>query len=177
MAVKIYRLTGTANEGEATTYTDITSINTRLNAEDAHSTAGETNPILIPAEGTNYSYKCSTQLGWDGTTGDGTINNLKWYTDGANGLGTGVGLQVVSSSDTYVQATGTVGTSGVNIDGTHAFNYTSTSPLSVTGSVTDPTDGEKFGNIVEIQTTVDSTASAGATNSETITWRYDSTIA
>lgn len=177
MAVKIYRLTGAATGGVATTYTDITSINTRLNAEDAHSTAGTSNPILIPSAGTNYSYKCSTQLGWDGATGSGTINNIKWYTDGSNSLGTGVGLQVKSASATYVQATGTEGESGGNIAGTNAFTYTSASPLSITGSTTNPTDGTKFGNIVEIQTTVGATASVGPTAAtEACTWRYDSTI-
>lgn len=169
MAVQVHRLTGTTP-----TTTDITSTNTRLNAEDAHSESGTTNPILIPDSGTNYSYKASTQLFYSGT-GTGTINNIKWYTDGDNGLGTGVGLEVATSA-TYSQATGTEGETGDDNAGSDAFTHTSGSPLSVSGSVTDP-DDELFGDIVELQTTVGDTASAGATASETMTFRYDSTVA
>jgi hypothetical protein len=68
--VLVRRLTGAGP-----TATDITSINTRANAEDAHSTAGTTNPIQIPAAGTNYSYWVVTRL--DVTAGTyTTINNL-----------------------------------------------------------------------------------------------------
>ena len=179
--IKVYRLTGDTSGSdpvEATTYTDITDSNTRLNATDAHSTSGTTHPILIPDSGTNYSYKCSTQLGWDGTAGTGTINNIKWYTDGSNGLGDGVGMNVKSTTNDYSQAAGTEGETGDEMtDGSDAFGYTSASPLSVSGSATDPEDGEKIGDIVEQQVTVDSTAGAGATSSETVTFQYDSTVA
>lgn len=171
MAVQVHRLTG--EEAEPTT-TDITDSNTRLNAEDAHSESGTNNPILIPDDGTNYSYKASTQLYFDGS-GTGTIDNIKWYTDGDNELGTGVGLQVATAGE-YSQATGTEGETGDDITGDDAFNYTSGSPLDVDGSVTDPAD-ELFGDIVELQTTVGDNASAGATTSETMTFRYDSTVA
>ncbi len=103
--VTIRRLTGAGP-----TSTDVTSINTRANAEDAHSTAGTTNPIQIPAAGTNYSYWVVTQLSAD-TSPSGTINNVKWYTDGANGFGTGVTAKGNTATG-YVQATGTPGTTG-----------------------------------------------------------------
>jgi hypothetical protein len=179
MAVQIRRLTGAGPTG-----TDITSINTRLNAEDAHSTAGTTNPILIPPSGTNYSYWCPTRLYYD-SSGTGTINNIKWFTDGTNSLGTGVGL-VVNTASGYVQATGTAGETGTELTTgnyatlagapSNAFAYNTGSPLSVTGSVTNPSS-EYFGDLVVMQVTVGTTAGAGATTTETITWRYDSTIA
>ncbi len=60
--VTIRRWTGSSG---APTKTNITSINTRANAEDAHSTAGTSNSILIPTSGTNYSYWVATRLSVD----------------------------------------------------------------------------------------------------------------
>lgn len=175
--ILIRRLTGAGP-----TATDITSINTRANAEDAHTTAGTSNPILIPAAGTNYSYWVVTRL--DATvTPTGTVNNLKWYTDGGNGLGTGVTCRVGTATG-YTQATGTAGTTGTELTvgnyatftlgNSNAFTYTSGSPLSVTGSVSNPTTGQ-FGDRVVYQIEVGTTAAPGATGSETFTWRYDET--
>lgn len=71
--VVINRLTGAGP-----TLNVITTINTRCNAEDTHSTAGTSNPIVIPSSGTNYSYWCVTRL--QCTVAPTTlINNLKWY--------------------------------------------------------------------------------------------------
>jgi hypothetical protein len=175
--VTIRRWTGTTG---SPTKTDITGINTRANAEDAHSTAGTTNPIRVPESGTNYSYWVSTRLSCD-VAPSGTIDNLKWYTDGANGMGTGVGVNVNTASG-YVQATGTAGTTGIQLTTgnhadlagapTNAFAYTSGSPLSVTGSTTGTGD---FGHFVVYQVTVASTAGPGATSTETFTWSYDET--
>lgn len=175
--VTIRRLTGAGP-----TSTDITGINTRANAEDAHSTAGTTNPIQIPAAGTNYSYWVTTQLSVD-VTPAGTINNIKWYTDGANGFGTGVTLKV-GQATSYVQATGTPGTTGTQLTQVnHAgltgapvdgFGYTAASPLAVTGTMSNPSTGA-LGNRVVYQIEVASTAAPGATPAETFTWKYDET--
>lgn len=173
--VKINRLTGAGPS-----YTDITGINTRANAEDAHSTAGTTNSVLVPAAGTNYSFWVVTQLEVTAITA-GTVNNLKWYTDGANNFGTGVTCKV-NTATTYVQATGTTGTTGDQLTtsaystlaGTpvDAFGYTSGSPLSVTGTTSAVA---KFGDRVVYQIEVASTAASGASGQETFTWKYDDT--
>jgi hypothetical protein len=172
--VIINRLTGSGP-----TLNNITGINTRANAEDAHSTSGTANPIQIPASGTNYSYWVVTRL--QCTVAPSTlINNLKWFTDGGNGFGTGVTCKVQTASG-YVQATGTPGESGTQLTTgnyaslagapSDAFAYTSASPLSVSGSI-GATTGE-FGDRVVYQIEVASTASPGVTPSETFTWRYD----
>lgn len=168
--------------GAGPTATDITGINTRANAEDAHTTAGTTNPIKVPAAGTNYSYWVVTRL--DATvTPAGTINNIKWYTDGANGFGTGVTCKMNTATG-YVQATGTPGTTGTQLTTgnyatlagapTDAFAFTSGSPKAVTGSISNPSTGE-FGDRAVYQIEVGTTASAGATPQETFTWQYDET--
>jgi hypothetical protein len=173
--VLIRRLTGAGP-----TATDITSINTRANAEDAHTTAGTTNPIQIPAAGTNYSYWVVTRL--DITAGTyTTVNNLKWFTDGGNGLGTGVTARVGTATG-YTQASGTPGTTGLELTagnyGTftlgnaNAFTYTTGSPMSVTGSASSSATGQ-FGDRVVYQIEVGTTAASGATGAETLSWRYD----
>jgi len=174
--VLIRRLTGAGP-----TLTDITSINTRANAEDAHTTAGTSNSILVPSAGTNYSYWVTTRLDVTAITA-GTVNNIKWYTDGANNLGTGVTMKMNTASS-YVQATGTAGTSGTQLTtGNHAglagaptdaFAFTSGSPKSVSGTTSSVSS--TFADMVVYQIEVGTTAAAGATGSETLTWQYDDT--
>jgi hypothetical protein len=174
--VLIRRLTSTGP-----TLTDITSINTRANAEDAHSTAGVSNPILVPSAGTNYSYWVSTRLDVTAITG-GTVNNIKWYTDGGNGLGTGVTCKGQDAAS-YVQATGTPGTTGTQLTtGNHAglsgapadvFTFTAGSPKSITGTTSSVS--ATFANLFVYQVEVGTTASSGATGTETFTWQYDDT--
>lgn len=172
--VIINRLTGAGP-----TATDITSINTRANAEDAHTTAGTTNSILVPAAGTNYSYWVVTRLNVTAIT-SGTVDNVKWYTDGANNFGTGVTMKA-NQATAYTQATGTAGTTGLQLTvGNYAtvttpvdaFTFTSGSPLSVTGTTTGT---GQFGNYVVYQIEVGTTAASGATATETLTWKYDDT--
>lgn len=173
--VIINRLTGVGP-----TATAITSINTRANAEDAHTTAGTSNSILVPATGTNYSYWVNTRLEVTAITA-GTVDNVKWFTDGANNFGTGVTCRVGTATG-YTQAVGTAGTTGTELTtanyptftlgNANAFTYTTSSPLSVTGTTTAT---GQFGDRVVYQIEVGTTALSGATATETFTWRYDDT--
>lgn len=173
--VLIRRLTGAGP-----TATDITSLNTRANAEDTHTTAGTSNSILVPAAGTNYSYWVVTRLDVTAITA-GTVDNVKWYTDGSNNFGTGVTCKG-NTATTYVQATGTAGTTGIQLTTgnystlagapTDVFAWTTGSPLSVTGTTTGT---GQFGDRVAYQIEVGTTAASGATAQETFTWRYDDT--
>jgi hypothetical protein len=178
--VTIRRWTGASG---APTKTDITGINTRANAEDAHSTAGTSNPIQIPAAGTNYSYWVHTQLSAD-TSPTGTINNIRWYTDGTNNFGTGVTCTGQSASS-YVQATGTAGTTGTQLTtGNHigltaapvdVFTFTSAAPKALTGSISNPTTGDIPNSAFVYQLAIGTTAAPGATGTETFTFKYDET--
>lgn len=181
-SVGILRITG--GYGSQST-TDITGANTVANAQDVHEATAtlSSNPVRIPASGTNYSYWVTTRL-IAYTLPTGTINAIKWYTDGGENFGTGVSSKV-AQAQSYVQATGTSGTSGNQLTTTaHTgllgaavppFTYTSTSPLVVTGSVTYGGSTGQFGNYVVYQLEVGSTAGPGATFQETFTWLYDET--
>jgi hypothetical protein len=113
------------------------------------------------------------------------INNIRWYSDGATSLGTGVDIMVATiARASYVQATGTAGDTGDQlIVGNYAglpapvsaFTLTSGSPLTVAGSIAAATG--VLGDFVIYQFTVASTASPGPTSSpgpiETFTWAFD----
>jgi hypothetical protein len=175
--VTIRRWTGS---GGGPTKTDITGINTRANAEDAHTTAGTSNSVLVPSSGSNYSYWVSTQLSIDAITG-GTVDNLRWFTDGSNNCGTGVTC-VGNTASAYVQATGTAGETGIELTtGNHAslagsavnvFGHTSASPKAVTGSASGTGD---LGHQFVYQLVVADNAASGASAQETFSWRYDDT--
>src|SRR5690348_4057085 len=69
-------------------------------------TVDANNPIPIPGAGSNYSYIKQLQFS-AGTTPANQLTNLKVYSDGGNGLGTGVDIVVAS----FAAVTGTA-TSG-----------------------------------------------------------------
>lgn len=181
--VQIVRKTGVAPG----TATDITGINTRANAEDVHSVAGTSNPVRIPAAGTNYSYWVTTRLNVT-VTPAGTIDNLRWFSDGANGFGTGVtckGAKASTGADAgYRQATGTPGTTGTQLTQANhtgldeapadVFTFTSASPKALVGSLSNPATGQ-FGDHWVYQIEAGTTASPGATGSEVFSYRYDET--
>src|ERR1035437_9981842 len=157
----IVRITGTTGSPTATV---ITSINTRANAEDNHTTAGMRNSVLIPASGSNNSFTVSTQLKINSITA-GTVNNLRWYTTGSNNLGTG-GTAIAQNATSYTQATGVTGTSGDILNTSNystltgapsdPFAWTSGSPKTLTGTTT--TTGQ-FGDIMAYQIAIASTSS------------------
>lgn len=175
--VDIQRITGSSG---SPTSTDITGINTRANAEDAHSTAGTNNSVLIPASGTNYSFWVSTRLNVKAITA-GTVNNLRWYTSGSNNFGTGV-TAIAQNATSYVQATGSTGVTGDQLTtGAHAgltgapvdpFTFTSASPKTLTGTTTGT---GAFGDYMVYQLAVASTAASGASGQSTFYWKYDDT--
>jgi hypothetical protein len=125
-------------------------------------------PISVPAAGTNYSYIKNFRFA-AATTPSNTINNLKVYTDGANGMGTGLSVNVKTSAS-YVDPTAQTTTQLTST--TDLFTYTSGSPLAVTGSISNPSTGQ-FGDHVVMQMGVASTAGPGLSAAESVTFSYD----
>lgn len=126
------------------------------------------NPVPIPTTGTNYSFIKQFRFNAASTPAN-TINNLKVYADGANGLGTGLDLRVkLSASYTNPIAQGTTSLSGT----ASIFTYTAGSPLAVTGSISNPSTGA-FGEYIQTQVSAADNAVQGNSNNETITFSYD----
>lgn len=175
--VQIRQWTGASG---SETKTDVTGANSRYHSADVYSASSTDNSVLIPDSGTNYSFWRTVRL-YINTISDGTVDNIRYYTDGSNDYGTGVSV-VVATAGSYVQATGTVGETGDELNETNhgglngapsdAFAYTSGSPLSVTGS--SSTTGD-VGDFIVDQLQVADTAASGTTSQETTTIKYDDT--
>lgn len=169
------------------TITAITGTTNRAQSGDGTGAGSPTaSPVPVPTgASTNYSYWVSTRLSVSAGAA-GSITNIKWYTDGSNTMGTGVSLNVATTS-AYVQATGTPGTTGNQLTSANvgsawdyaasaadnAFARTSASPLSVSGSI--GTAIGPVGDFVVYQVAVVSTAGPGTTTAETLTLQYDET--
>ena len=168
--------------------TDITGINTEHVTEDAHYTTGGTNPIPIPSAGTNYGFWVTVGLN-AAISPAGTINNLRFYTDGVNSSPSGVTWLCqnanVGADSGYRTAAGTVGVTGTQLTtGNHSgltgapvdpFTFTAGSPLSLGGSIVNPNIGD-FGDLVVTQLVVASSATAtGVITTETMTYQWDET--
>ena len=154
---------------------------------------GSDNPIPIPESGFNYSFWKSICLALSGTFT--TINNIRFYSDGAIGWNVGtegeLRVGVRDSGDngcpdgSYDQATGTVGETGHDMEDAtngHAYykgqttksasvaDYTSGSPLTV--DTTDHTTPERTNHVV-LQVKLDDDATQGEQTDETLTFKYD----
>lgn len=177
--VLIRRITGATGSQTAD---DITATNTRANAQDSHEVADVDNPVQKPTSGLNYSYWVSTRL--DATvTPAGTIDNIRWFADGANGFGTGITCKGITAT-AYKQATGSVGDTGDQLNSTNyttvtgatvdVFSHTSGSPKAISGTISNPSTGQ-FGDLFVYQIEVDTDVGPGASNQEQFTYRFDET--
>jgi hypothetical protein len=137
---------------------------------------GTDNPLVRPQPGlTNYSFHKSLFLNAD-TSPAVRINNVKFFTDGAI-TWTGGTLRV-GSRPSYTQATGTVGTTGVEAGGAlgitmgNAQNYIAASPLSIPGQLLNPTTG-RVSDFIILQVAVSDQAVPGYLGAETLSILYD----
>lgn len=150
--------------GAGATQTDKTSGTIRFkNADD--STVDLNDPMVKPPSGTDYSFEKWLRLYVSGGTYT-QITDIVAYMDGANGLGTGVGLYAKAEAS-YATPAEATSASGY----TDAFTYTSGSPLAL-GAGPFTSTGEKGDHLV-MMLTVASTASGGLTPSETLTLAWD----
>lgn len=150
--------------GAGGTITDKTSGTIRLKKAD-NSTVDLLNPLVKPGAGSDWSFEKWTRLNVTGGTYS-QMSNLRCYTDGANGLGTGINLwlKAVASYATPVQGSSSAGY-------TNAFAFTSGAPLSL-GAGPFTGTGEKGDHAVFLGE-VTSSAAGGLTPSETITYGWD----
>jgi len=152
--------------GAGGTYTDKNSGTIRFkNADNA--TVDLNNPMVIPPSGVDYSFEKWLRLRIGATGPASQITNLQFYTDGSNGMGTGVLMyaKAVASYATPAEATSTAGY-------TNAFSYVTGSRLSL-GAGPYSTINTEMGDHCVMMLTVADTASPGTTPSETLTFSYD----
>jgi hypothetical protein len=190
--VLLKRVTGVAG---GPTLTDITNTVPPFTLNTADVTFdGTAHPIQVPSSGTNYSYWASLCAVCSVAPAT-AINNMAVYSDGSDSLGTGIGANIGTVSGTngsittnYVQATGTPGVTGTQLtSGAYAgltgpanyFGYTSSAPLSITGTFTTGVDtasnsaAGRFGDWFILQLTVGTNGVTGVTPSEPLTLVWD----
>ena len=154
----------------ATTGVDKTSGTVRFKAAD-DSTVDTNDRLQIPAAGSIYSYTKHVRF-YFSTAPSVDIQNLRAYTDGANGFGTGVGVQY----DVPAGGAGTFPNIATTISGTDLFTKTSGSPIDLDAINTGPHTGTGYkGDHLRMQMSVASTASPGQLTAETLTLAYDET--
>lgn len=150
--------------GAGGTPTDKTGGTVRLKKAD-NSTVDLVNPLVKPASGSDWSFEKWLRMNVSG--GSYTqITNVKAYTDGSSGLGTGINLWAKAVASYATPAQGTASTGYAN-----AFTYTSGAALSL-GAGPFTSTGEKGDHLVLLAEVLD-TASGGLTASETLTFGWD----
>ena len=155
------------NGGATPVATTVT--NCRFCTDDDYN-PGTDYPMVKPAAGSNYSFKKTLYLNAD-TSPSSIINNIKFFCDGTIGW-TGVDIEC-AVADAYTEPTGTIGTTGDDESlNNNIEDYTTGSPLSMTGSISNPDTG-KVSQYLELQAVVSTDAVAGALAAETVTFRYD----
>lgn len=136
-----------------------------------NSTVDANDSLNVPTAGTNYSYSKKLRP-YMATGPDTQVNNLRWYTDGGNGFGAGIGVTAKNLGTTWAANINTAQSGGSNL-----FGYTSASPLDGDGVDAGPftsADAAGYiGDLVELQMSVASTASHGSLAGETLTLAYD----
>lgn len=171
---------------------EVTVTNVRFRTDDSPDTQDNTNPIPIPAASFNLSFWVHVAMDIGGTFTE--VTNIRHYSDGtiAWTLGT-VGEVRRGNRDAgdhgalntdYDVATGTVGTTGDEIEhavnGHDHYNGQTTKTADITsdtdpGVVIDSRSITSAGNskAVVLQVKCDNDATQGAQAAETFTWKYD----
>jgi len=160
--IKIYELSASMAG------TDKTSGTVRFKLAD-DTTVDANDPITIPSTDiSTKSYSKQVRLYCD-VAPDTQIDNLKAYSDGSSGFGTGV---VTNGSN--VGGTFAANATAAIADGTDLFGKTSGDPFDMDAvHTTAVTTTGFFGDILKLQTAVASTASSGTKIAETLTFAYD----
>ena len=156
--------------GAGPTATDITDSPLLFGADDSYN-AGDTYPVKRPSVGSNYSYETTLRAYASGAFT--SLSSWKFYMDGANGLGSGLGLEVKAiAQGSYAQATGTQGeTASQMAGGSDAFGYTSAAPLDLTGSISSAGAGTV--QYLRFQASVTSASTPGDSSSENSVTQWD----
>ena len=149
---------------------DKTSGTVRFKAAD-NSTVDTNDRLQIPVAGSIYSYTKHVRF-YFSTAPSVDIQNLRSYTDGANGFGTGVTV----GYDVPAGGLGTFPNIATNIAGTDLFTKTSGAPIDMDAINTGPHTGTGYkGDHVRMQMAIASTASPGVLTAESMVFAYDET--
>jgi hypothetical protein len=171
--VQIHELNGAGPTG-----TDKSSGTIRLKMTD-NATVDLNDPLVVPPSGIAYSMQKWLRLRV--TAGPFTqISNIRAYTDGANGYGTGIELFAKTAANYATPAVPSTSDDPPHLSGVDmvdAFSYTIGSPLDMDALNAGPFDStglpKYIGDHMVLVMKVASTASQGLKTAETITIAFD----
>lgn len=153
-----------------TTGVNKTNGTVRFKAAD-NNAVDTSNPLQKPPSGTNYSFTKKLRARMTAAP-DVQVENLRWYSDGNNGMGTGIAITAKNIGTTFGTQYNTAMTGGTDL-----FSFTSGSPLDgdavATGPFLPAHNNTYIGDLIELQMSVASTASNGQVPAETLTLAYD----
>lgn len=128
-------------------------------------------PLIVPSSGYDYSFTKNLRLYMAGAPTTQVIN-LRMYTDGSLGYGTGMTVYAKNDGVSFVSPYHTA-----MAGGTDFFTYTSGSPMDMDATDTGPflpaDQGSYIGDLLELQCWCASTASSGVKTAEVITFAWD----
>lgn len=161
------------------TSTDKTSSTVRFKNANNH-TVDNSDPLVIPGSGTDYSYEKWLRLRITGTPPSDNISSLNFYMDGANNFGTGVYLWGTRSTKLTTSIgepnTGNrpphANTTSGSVTMTDAFTFTSGAPLTLGGG-SFSASSTNVGNFVVLVLEASAAATQGTLTAETATFEYD----
>lgn len=164
--------------GAGESRTDKTSGTVRFRRSDS-AVVDLNNPLISPTSQTEYSYFVYNRLYISGGTFT-SISNLRAYTDGTNGYGTGIKLWWKTSA-TYTQPViPSVAVDPPQHDGgamVNAFTYTSAAPIDMDDLNTGPFDStglpKHVGNYLVQVLEVEIGATQGVKTAEPISFSFD----
>jgi hypothetical protein len=149
---------------------DKTSGTVRFKKAD-NATVDNNDPIPIPDSGNAYSFTKMLRA-YMAEPPDTQVENFRWYTDGNNGFGTGVSVNVKNAGATWAANVDTEMTGGSDL-----FGYTEGVPLDGDGTDVGPFGSAEaysyIGDLIRMQMVVAATASPGNLPAETLTLAYD----
>ena len=166
--------------GAGETATDKTSGTVRFkNADNA--TVDTNNPLVVPTSNTEYSFRKVLRMNVDGTFTE--VSNLRAYSDGANGFGTGRKMWVNNTNETsYTQGTVPTETNDPpqwpgSTPMVDWFGMTSGSPKDMDAGNTGPFNSsgvpKDIGDYLNLVAELETTASQGVWPGETATFAWD----
>jgi len=149
---------------------DKTSGTVRFKNAD-NSTVDTADPLVVPAAGVDYSYTKQLRAYMEAPPVS-SVSNLQWYTDGANGFGTGISVNAKNAGITWAANVQTLLAGTADL-----FSYTSGSPLDGDGTDTGPflpgDDDSYIGDLIVLQMAVSSLATNGIKPAESLTLSFD----
>ena len=164
--------------GAGETPTDKTSGTVRFKKAD-NATVDLVNPLVVPTSLTEYSYEKWLRL----HVASGTytqVSNLRSYTDGSSGYGTGIKLWFLplgAYTTPVIPSTSNDPPQHSATPFVNAFGYTSGAPLDIDAINTGPFDStgvpKDIGDYVIAVMEVETGASQGVKTAETITFAWD----